>query len=300
MIKLLPPCRIGRTRVLIMSRFFVVGFVSLFIFVAQAQTVASIQRGSFKYNVPLKEVKQAYQMVNQNTLNAPSSSQFIKDYVRYQVALLEAYNDKSLFQTSKVRSQIKNESLRSSIDQATYKAFIEKQMKSEIISLNKKVRAISDSSLKKSYSRNPAFNFHFILIDIPPAAQNLNKIKKRAYDTYSKVLKDKRPFKKLVSLYSDNGSIGTSNVVYTKNSLYPLIYNALKNLSPSQVSKPIQTPNGFYILRLNKVVPFSKVSKDAIRNQIFNDRRTKVFNQRLNKIQSKYKIVINKTVAKNL
>ena len=113
-------------------------------------------------------------------------------------------------------------------------------------------------------------------------------------------MKDKRSFKKLVPLYSDNSSIGTSEVVYTKNNLYPMIYRALKKLSPTQISKPIRTPNGFYILRLNKVVPFSKVNKDAIRNQIFTERRTKVFDKRLNSIQSKYKIVINQQVVKSL
>ena len=137
-----------------MFRFLVIGCLSIFAFISQAQTIATITRGSFKYNVPLKEAKEAYQLVTRNTLNTPSPSQFAKDYVRYQVALLEAYNDKSLFKSSKVRSMIKNENLKNSIDQATYKAFVEKHMRSEMISLNKKVRTINDAGLKKSYSKN--------------------------------------------------------------------------------------------------------------------------------------------------
>ncbi len=285
-----------------MFRFFVVFLFIFFSSVIQAQTIATIQRGKFKQSVPLEEVKEAYRFVINNTLNAPSRAQFVVDYVRYQIALIEAYNDKTLFKSANIQSMIRKSSLKKSVNQVVYKAFVENKMRSRLLSLNKEVRALGNANLRKTYSADPAFNFHFIVIDIPSLlnSRQLSNIKKRVQGIYSKVLKDKRPFEKLVPLYSDNNAIGTSNVSYTKDSLYPLIYDALKKLKPNQISKPVQTPNGFYILKLKKIIPFSKVNKEAIRNQIFTSKRSQALNLYFNKLQSKYKITINNQAVKTL
>ena len=285
-----------------MFRFFIIFLPVCLVFLVQAQTVATIQKGNFKQAIALQEVRQAYQFVVSNTLNPPSPGQFVADYVRYQIVLIEAYNDKTLLKSSSVRPMIKNDSLKKSIDQVVYKAFVENKMRTQLLSLNKEVRSLKDADLRKSYSSEPAFNFHFIIINIPSSAnsQQIANIKKRAQNIYSKVLKDKRPFKQLVSLYSDNSSIGTSNTNYTKASLYPLIYDALKKLKPNQMSAPVRTPSGFYIIKLNKVIPFSQVNKEEIREQIFTQKRLRVFNQYFNKIKSKYKVTTNKKAVESL
>ena len=285
-----------------MSRFFVILISFFIVCVTQAQTIATIQKGSFKQNVPLHEVKEAYQFVLEGTLNAPSPKKFVEDYVRYRIALIEAYNDKTLLKSSKVRSLIASDSLKKSIDQTIYRAFVDKKMRKPLISVDNQTQALTDADLKKTYSSEPAFNFHFIVVDIPSNAnkKQISNIQKRARSIYSKVIKDKRPFEKLVPLYSDNGAIGTSNISYTKISLYPLIYDALKKMRPNQVSKPVRTPNAFYIMKLKKIVPFSQINKEAIRGQVFTSRRNEVFKQYFNKLQSKYKVNINDQVVKSL
>ncbi|MDE0151448.1 MAG: peptidylprolyl isomerase [Bdellovibrionales bacterium] len=277
--------------------------ILLFPFFAFSQNIATFSSadGSVK-NVSLKEVKQAYQVVLNSTLNAPTRTQFVKDYVRYRVIVEEAYNDRSLVKSAKVRNSIVDSELRQALDQSVYKTFISKRMQAQLSKIDREVRNASNKALQAFYRANPYFNIHFIVLNIPQSADKaqISEIRKRAMEIHSKVLKSKKPFVDLVPLYSDNTFVGRGDINYSRTNLYPLVYDAVRSLKKNQITKPIRTPNGFYIIKLNRVVPFKEANVEDVKNQMRTEKRTKVFNEQLNKIQKKYKVRISNKLIKSI
>lgn len=285
-----------------MSYIFVVCSFLLPVF-AFSQNIATFSRGSnSEQNISLNEVKQAYQIVLNSTLNAPTRTQFVKDYIRYRVIVEEAYNDKSLVKSKNIRNLITNSQLRQTLDQSVYKAFISKRMQAQLSKIDREVRNASSKELQRFYKSNPYFNIHFIVLDIPASVNNkqILEIRKRATNIHSQVLKSKKPFVDLVPLYSDNTFVGRGGINYSRTNLYPLVYDVIKSLKKDQITKPIRTPNGFYIVKLNRVVPYKEANVEDIKNQIRTDKRTKAFNQYLNEIQKKYKVRISNKLVQSI
>ena len=271
---------------------------------AGAENIATFKKkgGKTAHNITLDEVRMAYQVILRASLNAPSREQFLQDYIRYRVAVEEAYNDRSLVKSPQVRQMIVPSDLRESFNEILYRAYAEKQIQGKISQIEKDVQAMTEADLRKHYNQNPYFSFNFIIIDIPPAAskKQISSIKKRAESIYNKVKSSKKPFLELISLYSDNQYIGRGVLPYSKSALYPLIYSALQALKPQQISQPVRTPNGFYILKLNSVLSFDKANQDDLKKQLFTKRRTKMYNQHFNQLLSQYEININQKALKTL
>ena len=285
-----------------MSYIFII-FLLFFPIFAVSQNIAVFSSaGGAVTNVSLDEVKKAYQVVLDSTLNAPSRTQFVKDYVRYRVIVEEAYKDKSLVKSPKIRNSVVDSQLRQTLDQSVYKAFISKRMQAQLSKIDREVRNASNKQLQKFYRSNPYFNIHFIVLDIPPSAgkKQISEVKKRAMNIHSQILKSKKPFLDLIPLYSDNTFVGRGGVHYSRTNLYPLVYDAVKSLKKNQITKPIRTPNGFYIVKLNRRVPFKEANVEDLKNQIRTEKRTKVFNAYLDKIQKKYKVQISKKLVQSL
>jgi len=276
-------------------------FLSPFCVFSQNIATFSSANGSVT-NVSLDEVKKAYQVVLNSTLNAPTRAQFVRDYVRYRVIVEEAYNDRSLVKSARIRNSVVDLQLRQTLDQSVYKVFISRRMQAQLSRIDREVRNASNRELQKFYRSNPYFNIHFIVLDIPQSANKsqISEIRKRALNIHSQVLKSKKAFVNLIPLYSDNTFVGRGDVNYSRTNLYPLIYNAVKSLKKNQITKPIRTPNGFYIVKLNRVVSFREANVEDVKNQMRTEKRTKVFDKYLDKIQKKYKVRISKKLVQSI
>ena len=285
-----------------MSHIFIISliFSSVFVF---SQNIATFSKGGDSVqNISLDEVKQAYQVVLSSTLNAPTRSQFVKDYVRYRIIVEEAYNDKTLVKSASIKGLVTDSRLKQSLDQSVYKTFISKRMQAQLSKIDREVRNASAKELQKFYRSNPYFNIHFIVLDIPSSVNKnqITEIKKRAMNIHSQVLKSKKPFVDLIPLYSDNTFVGRGEINYSRTNLYPLIYDAVKSLKKNQMTKPIRTPNGFYIVKLNRVIPIKEANVEDIKNQMRTEKRTEAFNQYLNKIQKKYKVRVSNKMVRSI
>ena len=280
----------------LMSCIFIV-FSLFFSFFAFSQNIASFSKGGGSVqNVSLKEVQEAYKVVLGSTLNAPARGSFVRDYVRYRIIVEEAYGDKSLVRSADIRNLVTDSRLRKTLDQSIYKAFISKRMQAQLSKIDREVRNADSKMLSSFYKNNPYFDIHFVVLDIPQSAnkKQMAGIKKRAVKIHSQILKSKKPFVDLIPLYSDNTFVGRGGVNYSRANLYPLIYDAVKSLKKNQITQPIRAPNGFYIVKLNGVVPFKEANVEDIKNQMRTEKRTEAFNQYLGRIQKKYKVEISK------
>ena len=284
-------------------KIFILFFISC-ISLAQAKTIVTFQKKGEKkvYSISLHSARRAYQAVSQVSLNTPSRDQFLRDYIRYHVALKEAYNDKSLVSSNSIQQLIVHPELKRSFDEALYKVYSALRLRAKLQSIESEVRNVSDKSLRSYYSSYPYFKFQFIVLNIPALAnpQQIKNIESRSRNIYKRVKKDKKPFPRLIKLYSDNSNIGYTNNSYSRSSLYPLIYSTLKSLKPGQISQPIRTPNGFYILKLVEVVPFRKANKEDLKEQIYNTRTAKIFKRHFDQLLNNYIVQINETMIQSL
>jgi len=256
-----------------------------------------------KKNISLQELKTAYKLIKDSTFNPPSPEVFFEDYLRFKIGVEVALNNKKLVKSPSIDQQITNPYLKRAFHQELYKALAEDRLKQQTISLDKKASKLSDSVLKKLYSQEPEFNIFFIAIyhPISPSSAQIQEAKKRADQIYSQVIKSKKPFIELVTLYSDDKSNGVLNINRSKAAIFPQAYNQLKKMRASSISKPIRVASGYVIIRLNRRVPFAEANQTAIKANYFNKKRTELFNNYFTGLKKSFKIrIINKELIKTL
>jgi len=274
---------------------------------SQAQVVAhytySKAKKPVKKTLSLQELKTAYKLIKDSTFNPPSPEVFFEDYLRFKIGVEVALNDKKLVKSPAIDQQITNPYLKRAFHQELYKALAEARLKKQTVNLDKKASQLSDNALKKLYSKEPEFNIFFIAVyhPISPSSAQIQEAKKRADQIYSQVIKSKKPFVELVTLYSDDKSNGVLNINRSKAAIFPQAYNQLKKMRAGSISKPIRVASGYVIIRLNRRVPFAEANQTAIKANYFNKKRTELFNNYFTSLKKSFKIrIINKELIKTL
>ena len=274
---------------------------------SQAQVVAhytySKAKKPVKKNITSKDLKTAYKLIKDSTYIPPTPEVFFEDYLRFKIGVEVALNDKKLVKSPAIDQQIVNPYLRRAFHQEIYKSLAENRLKKQTISLDKRASQLSESVLKRLYSKEPEFNIFFIAIyhPISPNPSQIQKAKKRADQIYSQVVKSKKPFVELVVLYSDDKSNGVLNINRSKASIFPQAYKQLKKMRPNSISQPIRVPSGYVIVKLNRKVPFAEANQTAIKANYFNKKRTELFNNYFTGLKKNFKIqIVNKGLVKTL
>ena len=278
---------------------------SFFLHSAIGQTLITISNkksGQVITRVSLKEVQSAYSHIKKlGAETAPTPKKFVNDYVRYIIGVQEAYKDKTLVKDSKIKNMFANPLLKQGFEQLLYKMLAETKLQKQIAQLDKKARTLSKTILLKFYRQNPEYDFHFIQISFPeqPNKKQLAEATNRAAQIYKEVQKSKKPFPALVDIYSDN-RIGKLTVPRNRNTTYPSIYKTISRMKNGSISTPIRGPDGLYIIKLNRKIPFGEANRTQIKAAYFDKERAKIFNNYFNKIQKQYTVQINQDLLKQI
>ena len=278
---------------------------SFFLHSAIGQTLITVSKkkgGQVITRVPLKEVQSAYSHIKKlGAESAPTPKQFVNDYVRYIIGVEEAYQDTALVKDKKVKNMFANPLLKQGFEQLLYKMLAETKLQKQIAQLDKKSRTLSKTVLLKFYRQNSEYDFHFIQISFPenPNNKQLTEAKGRASKIYAEVKKSKKPFPAVVDIYSDN-RMGRFTVPRTRNTTYPAIYKVVSKMKNGAISAPIKAVDGFYIIKLNRKIPFGEANRTQIKAAYFDKQRTKIFNNYFNKIKMKYTVQINPSLLKQV
>ena len=285
------------------TNFFI--FTIFFIFpLAKSQTLATISysnsKGPVTVTITTNEFRTAYNQMKQMAPNAPPAKQFWDDYLLYRIGVEQAYNDRSLVKDPSMRHMFSNRDLKESFEQTLYKILAENKLRTQIAQVDTATQKLSQKTMFNFYKNNPEFDINFIVITMPAQATpaQINAAKKRATSIYQEIRKSKRPFARLVDLYSDDRISGQLNITRTRQTIYPTVYNQLKKMKPGQISTPIRTPGGFHIVKLNRVIPFAQANQTQIKTAYFDQRRGQIISQYFNKLKKNYKINVN-TAALN-
>lgn len=240
--------------------------------------------------ITVKEFQHKYKQVKNSSFNPPHPSAVLEDSIRFSIGVQEA-KKQNLKNSSKFKDRM---------DQELYKFYLEKQ-------LSKSVQAIKikPSAMKKYYYQFPEVRTSHILISIKPDA-NLKQVrlaKSRANQIYKDVKKSKKSFTSLVHLYTDDAVSKTRNGdlgYQTKVTLVPNYYKAAKALKLNQLSKPVQTPYGFHIIKKTGTKSYAQANKQYLKAAIFDIERKKIFNALFKKLKRKYRISVNIDLLKTI
>ena len=256
-----------------------------------------------KKSIRLEDVKEAYQIVKKSTFLAPSSESFFNDYLRFKMGAEVALNEKSLVKSPDIDKLIVNPYLRKAFEQELYKALAEMKLKKQTKALDKNASKLSKKALAKMYAKNPEFNIFYVSVFHPigPSKAQIQEAKNRADKIYASIIKSKKPFLELVSLYSDDKSNGVLGINRSQAEIPPSVYSKLKKMKNGSLSRPIRIPTGYVIVKLNRKVPFAEANQIAIKANYFNKRRTKIFNSYFDSLKKHFKIeFVNKGLVKTL
>lgn len=278
-----------------------------FSWLSQAKVVANYTylkaKKPVKKNITIEEVKQAYTIVKKSVFNPPSPEKFFNEYIRFKMGVEVGLNQKKLVKSPDIENMISNPFLKQGFHDLLYRHLAELKLKNQMEKLDKISTNLSDSRLKKLYAGEPEYNIFFIAIYHPinPSPQQIHEAERRAKQIYAQVTKSKKPFLELVALYSDDKSNGTLGINRSRASIIPEVYTYLRRMRNGEISRPIRVPSGYFIVRLNRKIPFAEANKTAIRANYFNRERTKFFNSYFDGLKKDFKLnIVNRALIKTL
>ncbi len=260
--------------------------VALFSTSAFAQTAFSV--GDKKISV--KEFQERYDLVQKNAVNPPSKEQFLRDWIKFEMGVKEAYTQ-NLQKTPEVIQ---------AMEQVLYNALLEKQVGQRIQNIN-----VKESEMKSYYRKNPEVKTSHILISVKPDANSsvIAAAKKRTQEIANEVRSGKRKFEEFVKLYSDDipsKSVGGDIGFQSRVTLVPEYYEGALKLKKGAVSQPVQTRYGFHIIKLTDVRSYDEADKSQIRNAVLDLKRNQIFDNYFNSIQKKYPVSVNEAAIKQI
>ena len=278
----------------------------LFFSSAQAEVLSTIsysgKKGPVIINISVEEFTKTYRNVKQVAPNTPPAGKFFQEYLRYRIGLEHAYNDPSLVKNPAIRNMFTDPLLKEGFEQLLYKTLAEKKLKNKIAKLNKTSQKLSKNTMLKFYRNNPEFDINFITISFPaePKPNQLKEARSRATKIYNEVRKSKKPFPELIDIYSDDRLSGRINMTRSRHNIYPTIYKQLKKMKGGQISPPIKTATGFFIVKLNRKIPFGEANRTQIKAAYFDGKRSRILKQYFDGLKSKYKVKTNTSLLNKI
>ncbi len=255
--------------------------LSFFSFLSHAQVIAKVGNKE----ITLKEFEDKYAQLKNQVIEMPDKKKFLDDLIGFEIGVQEAQK-RGLDQDPAIRERMRQE---------LYKGFIEKELAPKTIKIT-----ANDAEMKSYYSRNPEIRANQIMIEVRPDAtpEQKKEARKRAQEIFETVRKSQRKFEELVKIYSDDplssksgGDIGWQ----TRLTLYPSIYAPVSKMNVGQVSPLIETPFGFFIVKLAAKKSFQDADRAMLRLAVQEEKKKALFDQFTSSLRSKYKVQINKT-----
>jgi len=249
-------------------------------FAASAQVVAKIGNRE----ITKQEFEQKYDLLKTQMVEVPDKKTVLEDMVNFEVGVQEAQRRK-LDQDPLIRDRMMQE---------LYKGFIERELAPKIMKIQ-----VNDADMKAYYARYPEIRTSHIMIEVRPdaSAEQKKEARKRAMEIYENVKKSNRKFEDLVKIYSDDimsnktgGDIGWQ----TRLTHHPALYRASIKLQVGQLSDLVETPFGFFIIKLTGKRTFAEADRAMLRLAVQEEKKKKLFDQFIDSVRAKYQVQVNK------
>lgn len=257
---------------------FLISFLSLSS--TLAETVARV--GSKE--IDSKELDEKHAMLREQLVEVPDKKTLLEDMINFEVGVQEAFK----------RGLDKDSVIHDRMMQELYKGFIERELAPKTTKMT-----ASESEMKNYYSKFPEIRASHIMIEVrsDATADQRKEVRKRALEIYDSVKKSSRKFEDLAKIYSDDvmsnksgGDIGWQ----TRMTLYPSIYKSTAKLSVGDITPLLETPFGFFILKLTGKKSYPESDHAMLRLAVLEEKKKILYDQFIAGIRNKYKVQINK------
>ena len=220
---------------------------------------------------------------------APTKENVLNDIINFELAVQEA----------KRLKLEKEPAIQERLDSVLYQALVEKQLAGKF----KNAVDVTEDEAKSYCKKNPAVRVSHIYVPLKPAA--LKAEEKEAYAKINKLegeLKAGKKFETVVKENPDQGfSAGTGGDTgyANKMQLDPAVYAEARKLSVNEVSKkPVRSQLGLHIVKLTGVQDCDKINIPEWQRMVFDEKRTKIFQDYLSSLRSRGKVSVNEALIK--
>lgn len=137
----------------------------------------------------------------------------------------------------------------------------------------------------------------FLKMSDSPSVTEVTDLKIKSLKLFAE-LKDGESFDRLVNLYSDEPLKGRDGMLgeFEKGELIPALDQQIKDLKEGEISEPIWTKEGVYIIKLKRKIQASytpvEEAKETIYTTLYGKKREEIFNTWMNSLWSKTSVKI--------
>ncbi len=219
---------------------------------------------------------------------APTKENVLNDIINFELAVQEAKRLK-LDQDPSVQERMNT---------VLYQALIERQLQGKF----KSVIDVTEDEAKSYCKKNPAVRISHIYVPLKPAA-----LKSEEEEAYKKIraLQSKlssTSFEKVVASNPDQGfsaSTGGDTGYANKMQLDPAVYAEARKLGVNQISKqPVRSQLGLHVVKLTGVQDCNNINVPEWQRMVFDEKRTKIFQDYLSSLRSRGKVSINEKLIR--
>jgi parvulin-like peptidyl-prolyl isomerase len=173
--------------------------------------------------------------------------------------------------------------------------------------LNKQFEAIhiEDSEAKEFYSRNPNIRTSHIFLSVPggkgPGSEEDKKVLARIKEILTEVRAGKASFAELAQRHSEGPSapMGGDMDYQTKDKLPQAYWDAARKLKVGGVSDVVRSQFGYHIIKVTAIRLWDEADKAQVKRQVFEERRTQIFDKFMGQLRSQSKVSVNSELLKD-
>jgi peptidyl-prolyl cis-trans isomerase C len=220
---------------------------------------------------------------------APTKQNVLNDIINFELAVQEAHH-------LKLES---DPAIRERLDSVLYQALVEKQLAGKF----KNAVDVSEDEAKSYCKKNPAVRISHIFVPLKPAA--LKAEEKEAYAKINKLEGELRGGKRFETVVKDNPdqglSVGTGGDTGYANKMQfdPAVYAEARRLNVNETSKkPVRSQLGLHIVKLTGVQDCNTINIPEWQRMVFDEKRTKIFQDYLASLRSRAKVSVNEQAVK--
>lgn len=247
---------------------------------AQAQVLAKVGNRE----ITKKEFEEKYALLKEQLIDVPDKKTLLEDMVNFEVGVQEAQR----------RNMDQDPIIRDRMMQELYKGFVERELAPKLSKIS-----VNDAEMREYYAKYPEIRTSHIMIEVRPDANadQRKEARKRALEIFENVRKSNRKFEDQVKIYSDDvmsnkagGDIGWQ----TRLTHYPNLYKTASRMKVGEISNVVETPFGFFIIKLTGKKSFNEADRAMIRLAVQEEKKKKMFDQLISGVRKKYTVQINK------
>jgi parvulin-like peptidyl-prolyl isomerase len=217
----------------------------------------------------------------------PTKASVLNDIINFELAVDEA----------KKKGLDKKPEIQERINAVLYQAVVEDELSQKF----KNAVDVTEQEARSYCQKNPEIRTSHVYVPLKIAA--LKAEEEAAYKKIheaEKALANGKKFESVVAQFSEGyaTSAGGDIGFQTKDKLDPTYYKEAAKLPVGGVSKVVRSQFGLHIIKLTDKKSCDKVSIPEYQRMVYDEKRSKIFDDYLNGLRSKAKVSINNELVK--